>query len=105
MADSLRADTDALRARGPRFGAVADDVAAAAERLRSVIEAEGECWGSDQIGQAFAARYKPGEGEGQKAIQGLRDAFTRYGEDLVSVADSLQAQDDATAGDLGTTIP
>lgn len=75
------------------------------ERLRGVIDAEGECWGADQIGQGFSLNYKPGEVEGQKAIQGLRDVFSKYETDLTAVADSLQAQDDATAGDLGTTAP
>ncbi|MFI1463111.1 hypothetical protein [Nocardia carnea] len=94
--NDLYADPAALRATGPRFTAVADDVATAAGRLRGVIEAEGECWGTDQLGQAFSKDYKPGEVEGQEAIQGLRDVFAGYAKDLPAVADSLQAQDDST---------
>jgi hypothetical protein len=80
---------------------VAAELTTAAERLRGVIEAEGECWGADKIGEAFSTNYKPGEAEAQTAIQGLRDVFASYGTDMVAVADSLQAQDDATAGGLG----
>ncbi|MGI5223183.1 type VII secretion target [Nocardia sp. CA-290969] len=101
----VHADTAALRATGPRFDAVADDVTAAAERLRGAIEAEGECWGADQVGQAFSKDYKPGQTEAQEAIQGLHDVFAGYAKDLPAAADSLQAQDDSIAGDLGATAP
>ncbi|BDT85147.1 WXG100 family type VII secretion target [Nocardia cyriacigeorgica] len=100
MTGNLKADPDALRATAPRFRSVGDGVATAAQRLRAVIEAEGACWGGDEIGKAFGDGYTPGATEGQEAIQGLSAVFTRMGDNVVVVADSLQAQDEAISSGI-----
>ncbi|MFI5716488.1 WXG100 family type VII secretion target [Nocardia sp. NPDC051750] len=96
----LGVDPDGLRNTGPRFGAVAADITTAAEQLRRVLDTEGQCWGTDQVGQAFAKRYTPDPG--LEAIQDVRDAFTRYGEDVVTLADNVEAQEQIISGNLGS---
>ena len=51
---SIQADPDALRSTRTSFDSVAAAITGAAEKLAAVLAAEGECWGGDEIGAAFA---------------------------------------------------
>ena len=96
---SLKADPQALRGTQPSFTSVADTITTGAQKLAAVIAAEGECWGNDEIGQSFA-NYTPGVEPGQKAVTGLATVMTRLGENMVTVAEALQAQDTTRAGEI-----
>ncbi|WP_280268033.1 WXG100 family type VII secretion target [Nocardia wallacei] len=83
-------DPDAMRATQPKFAALADTVKTALADLRRVIEAEGECWGSDETGQAFAKNYTPGVTEGTANIEKFAGAVTAFGDKIVTAANTLQ---------------
>ncbi|GAB2721991.1 WXG100 family type VII secretion target [Nocardia thraciensis] len=83
-------DPDAMRATQPKFAALADTVKTALADLRQVIDAEGECWGGDETGQAFAKNYTPGVTEGTANIEKFAGAVTSFGDKVVSAANSLQ---------------
>jgi len=100
---TLEVDPQALRATQPSFTSVADTITTAAAALARVIADEGECWGNDEIGQAFAKNYTPGVDSGQQAVTGLATVMTQLGANLVTIATTLEAQDAGTAGALGRT--
>ncbi|CAM4390229.1 hypothetical protein NONI108955_24275 [Nocardia ninae] len=101
----FRVDPDALRATRPGFTSVADKITAAAQNLRRVIEAEGECWGSDKIGQSFAKNYTPSVPKALKSIDGLSKAMGNLGDRMVAAANTLQNRDEANAADLNQIQP
>ncbi|MFD3704971.1 WXG100 family type VII secretion target [Nocardia sp. NPDC058658] len=98
---SVNIDPEALRNTQPGFVAVASTITTAAQTLAAVIAAEGECWGGDEVGAAFAKNYTPGVDPGQKAVSGLASVMTQLGQNMVTVADTFQNQDTTQAGALG----
>jgi hypothetical protein len=50
-------DPSGLSGNAQAYGALADDVAAIHLTLATKLDAEGACWGNDQAGAAFAAKY------------------------------------------------
>ncbi|MGW6724373.1 hypothetical protein ACWF9G_00585 [Nocardia sp. NPDC055029] len=97
---SLNVDPEALRGTKPSFDSVAATITTGAQALAAVIAAEGECWGNDEIGEAFAKNYTPGVESGQKAVTGLATVMTQTGENMVTIANALQTQDTTGAGDI-----
>lgn len=98
---TLEVDPQALRATQPSFTSVADTITTAAAALARAIADEGECWGTDEIGQAFAKNYTPGVDSGQKAVTGLATVMTQLGANLVTIATAFETQDTTNAGALG----
>ncbi|KAF0848202.1 WXG100 family type VII secretion target [Nocardia caishijiensis] len=97
---ALNVDPDGLRNTQPAFTSVAATITTAAEQLAAVIAAEGECWGGDEIGSAFAENYTPGVEPGQKAVTGLATTMTQLGTNMVTIADTFQTQDTGHAGQI-----
>ena len=93
----LRTDPAALRATQPRFADLSNRVTTAATNLRSIMAAEGQCWGSDQIGQSFAKDYVPGAEEALHGTDGLATVFSGLGTNMGTIANALQSQDQGTA--------
>lgn len=98
---SVKVDPDGLRNTQPAFASVASTITTAAQQLAAAISAEGECWGGDEIGAAFAQNYTPGVDPGQKAVTGLATTMTQLGENMVTVANAFQTQDTTRAGEIG----
>ncbi|MFD3509567.1 type VII secretion target [Nocardia sp. NPDC058666] len=98
---SVDVDPDGLRNTQPGFASVASTITTAARALAAVIAAEGECWGGDEVGAAFAKNYTPGVEPGQKAVTGLATTMTQLGENMVTIANAFQAQDTNHAGEIG----
>ncbi|WP_433663012.1 WXG100 family type VII secretion target [Nocardia sp. CA-128927] len=101
----FRADPDALRATRSGFTDVSDRIAAAAKNLQRVIDAEGECWGSDQIGRSFAKNYTPSVPKALKGVDGLSKAMNNLGDRMVTTANTLQNRDQANAAKLNQIQP
>ncbi|WP_328392234.1 hypothetical protein [Nocardia sp. NBC_00416] len=94
---TIRVDQEALQASRPAIAKVADRVAAAVNAARTVIDAEGECWGGDEIGQNFAAQYGPGAAEGLTGLDLLSQAVNGVGDGVGAVATDFGNQDQNTA--------
>lgn len=97
---SLKADPDALRSTRSSFESVATTLTTALSTLSAAIEAEGACWGSDEIGNAFSDNYTPGVAQGQKSVGNLATSMSQLGTNMVTVADKLVEQDTARAAQL-----
>lgn len=97
---AFQVDADALRATRPGFDSVATAITTAADRLTAALAAEGECWGSDETGQAFAQNYTPGVEQGTTSVANLATSMSRLGANMVTIADTVTAQEDASASDI-----
>jgi len=88
-AGSMRVDPHELRRVEPAFAALALSVDETLRRLASVLDAEGECWGRDRTGSAFAESYVPAATQTRQALPDLRDGVRGVGDALLLVADNV----------------
>jgi uncharacterized protein YukE len=93
MSDVMRVDADALRGAEPAFDTLASTVDGVLSRLTSALQAEGRCWGGDEVGQSFEHDYLDGVGNTCAGMATLRDAVARVGQSVLTAADSVDAAD------------
>ncbi|GAB2654971.1 hypothetical protein [Nocardia goodfellowii] len=94
---TLKVDPDALAATKPGIATVADKVIAAIKNVQTVVQAEGECWGADEIGENFAKKYVPDAESGLQGIEALGKCVESLAGGVDSIAQAFQQQDDANA--------
>jgi uncharacterized protein YukE len=91
MAETMRVQTDALRAAEPALADVSTTVDMVLSRVAAALDREGACWGADAMGTTFAQDYVPASQQILQALsvlgEGLRDVGTAVGE----VADNVDA--------------
>ncbi|WP_040790497.1 WXG100 family type VII secretion target [Nocardia paucivorans] len=101
---TIKVDPEILRASRPAVAQAADKVLSVLNAAKSAIEAEGECWGGDEIGTKFAEKYKPGAEEGMKGIDLLSRAITAIATGIDEVATDFENQDQQNAAALGNAV-
>ncbi|MEV6274072.1 hypothetical protein [Nocardia sp. NPDC051832] len=94
---TLKVDPDALKATKPGITTVADKVIAAIKNVQTVVDAEGECWGADEIGENFAKKYVPDAESGLKGIESLGKCVESLAGGVDSIAEAFQKQDESNA--------
>lgn len=77
-----RVDPAGLRAGEPAVRAIASSIGTVLARLDAALVREGACWGADEVGQTFAAAYRP-------AVATMRQALTDLGDGAAGIADAL----------------
>jgi hypothetical protein len=82
MSDRMWADPVGLRDTQPHLRLLTSAVAGTLARLGAALDAEGPCWGADQMGEAFGTTYAP-------AAQQVRAAWARLHDGLSGVGDAL----------------
>ncbi|MEV5649866.1 hypothetical protein AB0L57_16615 [Nocardia sp. NPDC052254] len=93
MGQELRVDEDRLRAVAREYDTIAHSVQAAYDELRAVMAEEGNFWGDDQTGRAFAETYVP---DSRSLVESTKDMLTLLagqGKALEGVLADLQATD------------
>jgi uncharacterized protein YukE len=91
MSDVMRVDSVALRQAAPRFSALSGQLDGVFRQLAAALAAEGECWGTDDTGKAFAKEYLPAAQQIADAGREVADAVEDVGARLVKVADLADA--------------
>ena len=91
MTEVMRVDTDALRGAEPAFDTLASAVDGVLTRLTSALQAEGRCWGGDEVGQSFEKDYLDGVGNTCDGMATLRDAVAGVGQSVLAAADAVDA--------------
>jgi len=93
MAEAQRVNAVGLRNAGPGFVSLSSSVAEALRRLASRLDAEGSCWGTDEMGVTFAQSYAPAAKQVKDAFPVLRDGITEVRAAVLVVADDVDAAD------------
>ncbi len=94
-------DSTALRSASPKFSTTGDKLADAWEALRSVMDAEGACWGNDEAGQKFAQGYSPAADTARAAFPGMASGIHDIRTELDDTAATWEQVDQGNAGSFG----
>ncbi len=95
MGEKFSVDPDKLRDHAPRFDQIGADVAATVRKLRTALAGEGEPWGKDDAGHAFAESYVPEYQRTMTDLNSLVEALQQAGTDLRHLAENFENQDRA----------
>ncbi|WP_280276752.1 WXG100 family type VII secretion target [Nocardia wallacei] len=95
MDKKLSVDPDRLLDDAPRFDSIGSDLAAVVRKLRAALSEEGEPWGNDDAGRAFAEAYVPEYKRTMDELNLLVEAVRQAGTDLRHLAENFDNQDRA----------
>jgi len=96
----LWVDTAHLRSVAPRFDDLSQRMAEVAATLTATLDSEGECWGGDETGAAFASAYLPSADAAGHSLGFAVGALAALASRLRSTADSFDDTDGGTASSL-----
>ena len=105
MSDQLRVDLEQFRGLVSRFENLGTQTLAARLELTQGLDGEGECWGADEVGTAFASKYVAASEDTIDVITLLAQIFDLIGEKVSSTADPLDTTDTAFSGRLFSVHP
>jgi hypothetical protein len=93
MGQSLRVDTDLLRALTPELAAIADAAQEELARLKERLAAEGKCWGDDEPGRVFGDSYEPAAEKGITGFENLVHNLRGMSSSVADAGEVLRDQD------------
>ncbi|MFX0579045.1 hypothetical protein [Nocardia nepalensis] len=93
MAQSLRVDTDTLRALIPELDAITDTAQTELTSLKAAIDRQGECWGDDEPGKVFGESYAPAAKKGVAGFQNLVDNLRAMSRGIADTANTFHNND------------
>ncbi len=105
MGDGFRIDPVHIRGLAPNFAQASDELGQAHQELSSALAGLGEAWGGDEIGQAFAAEYRPLADKVLQALQTLSRGMGGIEEALRAVAANVEHTDHAVSTRFGGVRP
>jgi len=97
----MRVDITALREAVPAFGVVASTLDLTLRRLANALDAEGVCWGADEMGRTFGDSYRPAVATVRDAIAALSASIDEIGRTVGTVADNVDAAEARAQARLG----
>lgn len=92
-----------LRRGAGQFGAAGDALTGVVEALSSALQAEGQCWGGDESGQAFAKQYVPNSQATLEAFKNLAQALDDIRGGVEESADAYEGSDQGNATGISRT--
>ncbi|WP_051771692.1 WXG100 family type VII secretion target [Saccharothrix sp. NRRL B-16314] len=92
-----------LRQGAGRFGAAGDALDGVMQALDSALKAEGQCWGGDESGQAFAAEYVRNSEATLNAFKELAQALDGIRTGVEASADAYEGSDQGNATGISRT--
>jgi WXG100 family type VII secretion target len=92
-----------LRRGAGQYGAAGDALNGVMEALNSALQAEGQCWGGDESGQAFAKEYVPNSRATLDAFKNLAQALDDIRGGVEASADAYEGSDQGNATGISRT--
>ena len=89
-------DSDQVRASAPAFNQLGDRLDDIFQTLKIALDAAGECWGSDQYGEAFYEKYKDPKQNSDETFPQLSKGLHDVAAGLLETADTADRGEDAT---------
>ncbi|MEU5691216.1 WXG100 family type VII secretion target [Actinosynnema sp. NPDC020468] len=99
----FQADVPGLRRGGAQFSAAGDSLDGVFQALNSALAAEGQCWGGDESGKAFAKEYVPNSQATLQAFQSLAEALEAIRGGVDQTADAYEGSDQGNASGISRT--
>ncbi|WP_433684953.1 hypothetical protein [Nocardia sp. CA-119907] len=93
MGERFSADGNRLRELAPHFDHIGADVLKAVEQLRDTLAQQGEPWGDDDAGRAFADSYIPERQRTMSDLASLVQVLQQSGSDLHQLAANFENSD------------
>lgn len=104
MPNGYTVDPAALQSASPQYESHAQQVADIYNELTSKLLAEGDCWGNDDAGRAFAGNYV---GPAINALESMRqhsDGLATIAEGVYAWARNYISADEAAKDDLSVQL-
>ncbi|GAA4876041.1 WXG100 family type VII secretion target [Saccharopolyspora cebuensis] len=101
MADEMEMQPEEVRSGGAKIGAAGGDLDGVLNTLRSALEAEGECWGTDEAGEKFGKEYTKGRDDLFDALEKTVKALGDIDDNLKGTADDTETRDLDSAVNIG----
>jgi len=96
--DGYTAQPADLQSTAPQYDWVAQQVQVVDSTLTQALDAEGACWGSDEAGQSFGAKYCPPAvaalrqmSNTSQGVQSMVDSICTWAKNYVSADQAAQA--------------
>ncbi|MEU1951469.1 hypothetical protein [Nocardia rhamnosiphila] len=105
MTDPLWLDPDAMHASAAEFDQMADELAQMLAELRATSLREGESWGTDEPGKAFAESYVPTAEQGMAGFENLVDRVRALGAGLRAATGTYTDTDNAGSAQVRNYDP
>ncbi|MGA6206884.1 hypothetical protein ACPESR_19275 [Nocardia testacea] len=105
MTDPLWLDPDAVHASAAEFDQMADELAQMLAELRATSLREGESWGTDKPGKAFAEGYVPTAEQGMAGFENLVDRVRALGAGLRAATGTYTETDNAGSAQVRNADP
>jgi uncharacterized protein YukE len=90
-------DVPGLRRGGAQFSAAGDSLDGVFQALDGALRGEGQCWGGDESGQAFAKEYVPNSTATLDAFKNLVKALQDIRTGIDQSADTYEGSDQGNA--------
>jgi hypothetical protein len=90
-------DTSVLRAQGNSFVGIGTTFGAASKRLQDSLEAQGEPWSTDDLGEMFGTIYTPVRDAMFESMDSLGEQLQGVGHKLEAMAATYDQSDDDNA--------
>ena len=97
------ASVSGLRRGAGQIGAAGDALDGVLQALDSALQAEGQCWGGDESGQAFAKQYVPNSQATLEAFRNLAQALDDIRGGVEASADAYEGSDQGNATGISRT--
>jgi uncharacterized protein YukE len=105
VTDPLWLDPDAMHASAAEFDQMADELAQMVAELRATSLREGESWGTDDPGKAFAESYVPTAEQGMAGFENLVDRVRALGAGLRAATGTYTDTDNAGSAQVRNSDP
>ncbi|MYR06592.1 hypothetical protein GTV32_09835 [Gordonia sp. SID5947] len=105
MSDHLKVDIETFRSYSPRFHGLADRLSDAELKLTGQLQGEGNCWGSDDVGQEFEHGYAP---KAQTTFENSTEhskRLDRVGDAVTLAADAFSRTENDNVNSYGSSGP
>lgn len=94
----LQVERAELRSKATGFGDGAQALGRALLTLSSALTAEGNCWGNDDTGKAFASKYTQPRDDALKAFSSLQKSLDGIEKNVRTMADNYDGAEKASGG-------
>ncbi|TWF91637.1 WXG100 family type VII secretion target [Saccharopolyspora dendranthemae] len=93
-------EPDRVRGGAAKFDGAADQVESILSRLQQSLQAQGDCWGNDESGQAFSKDYVPGSDGVTEALSAVQEALHNLRGQVEGAANDFESIDQGEAGNI-----